>query len=83
VSLRHLYKVCAQADISLEQWIINERLHHAWHDLRRPENRHRPVAVMAHRWGFRDPTHFARRFKARYGISPGELRRSSQEAPEA
>ncbi|MDG4767049.1 helix-turn-helix domain-containing protein [Solwaraspora sp. WMMD406] len=81
VSLRHLYKVCAQADISLEQWIISERLQHAWHDLRQPENRYRPVAAIAHRWGFRDTTHFTRRFKTRYGISPGQLRRSYGDTP--
>lgn len=81
ISLRHLYKVCADADISLEQWIINERLQSVWHDLRQLDNRHLPVAVIARRWGFRDSTHFARRFKARYGISPGQLRRSYQETP--
>ena len=27
ISLRQLYKLCAEADLSLEQWIINERLH--------------------------------------------------------
>ncbi|GAB7039582.1 MULTISPECIES: helix-turn-helix domain-containing protein [Catenuloplanes] len=78
VSLRHLYQVCAEANLSLEQWIIGERLRHARQDLLRPENRHRPVAAIAHRWGFRDPTHFTRRFKARYGVLPSRLRRSSE-----
>ncbi|WP_329010588.1 helix-turn-helix domain-containing protein [Micromonospora rifamycinica] len=81
VSLRHLYKVCAEADISLEQWIISERLQRAWHDLRQPHHRRLPVAVIARRWGFRDPTHFARRFKARYGVSPGQWRRLPEQDP--
>ncbi|GAA0222585.1 helix-turn-helix domain-containing protein [Cryptosporangium japonicum] len=81
VSLRHLYKVCADADLSLEQWVITQRLHRVWHELADQDNRHLPIAVIARRWGFRDPTHFARRFKARYGISPGQWRRVQGEAP--
>jgi hypothetical protein len=29
VSIRHLYKLCVQADISLEQWIITQCLERA------------------------------------------------------
>lgn len=32
------------------------------------------VAVIAHRWGFADTSHFSRRFKAHYGSSPTEYR---------
>ncbi|WP_430787642.1 helix-turn-helix domain-containing protein [Actinoplanes sp. G11-F43] len=80
VSLRQLYKICARADLSLEQWIITERLRGARHDLLHPAHRHRPIAAIAHSWGFRDPTHFTRRFKSRYGVTPTQLRRSSTEA---
>lgn len=74
VSLRHLYKVCAGADLSLEQWIIGERLRGARDELSRPENRQRSIAMIAGRWGFRDPTHFTRRFRAVYGTTPSEWR---------
>jgi AraC-like DNA-binding protein len=74
VSLRHLYAVCARAELSLEQWIIAERLRGARDDLLRPANRHRSVAAIARSWGFRDPTHFTRRFRAEYGRTPGEWR---------
>ena len=33
-----------------------------------------PVSTIAHRWGFSDPSHFTRSFKARYGSSPREYR---------
>ncbi|WP_422769873.1 helix-turn-helix domain-containing protein [Plantactinospora sp. WMMC1484] len=79
VSLRHLYKVCAQADFSLEQWIIGERLRGARQELRRPESRGRTIATVARRWGFTDPTHFARRFRATYGLTPSEWRRTCSE----
>jgi AraC-like DNA-binding protein len=74
ISLRHLYKVCAEADLSLEQWIIGERLRGAREELSRPESRQRPIAMIARRWGFRDPTHFTRRFRAVYGMAPSEWR---------
>ena len=74
VSLRHLYQTCARADLSLEQWIIGERLLGARQELSSPDGRHRSIAVIARRWGFRDPTHFARRFKARYGVLPSQFR---------
>ncbi|MEU4691584.1 helix-turn-helix domain-containing protein [Actinoplanes sp. NPDC023714] len=80
VSLRHLYKICAEADLSLEQWIISERLQGARHDLMSPGSAGRPIAAVARAWGFRDPTHFTRRFRARYGMTPSQLRTSSAEA---
>ncbi|MET0417063.1 MAG: helix-turn-helix domain-containing protein [Actinoplanes sp.] len=83
ISLRHLYKLCADADLSLEQWIIAERLQGARHELLLPASRLVSIATIAHRWGFRDPTHFARRFKARYGTSPSQWRRFSTEARRA
>jgi AraC-like DNA-binding protein len=32
------------------------------------------IAAVARRWGFTDATHFGRRFRAAYGISPREWR---------
>ncbi|WP_249999249.1 helix-turn-helix domain-containing protein [Actinoplanes sp. M2I2] len=78
ISLRQLYKLCAGADLSLEQWIIDERLHRVRHELTRPDRRHLPIATIARRWGFRDPTHFTRRFKARYGTTPSQWRRRAE-----
>lgn len=37
----------------------------------------RPVAVIGARWGFADPAHFSRVFRARYGVAPGRLRREA------
>jgi AraC-like DNA-binding protein len=77
ISVRHLYKLCAAADLSLEQWIINERLRGARQDLLNPALIARPIAAVARSWGFRDPTHFTRRFRARYGAAPAHFRTSS------
>jgi AraC family transcriptional regulator, positive regulator of tynA and feaB len=39
-----------------------------------------PVSTIAHRWGFSDPSHFTRSFKARYGASPREYRMAARAA---
>ncbi|WP_281874865.1 helix-turn-helix domain-containing protein [Nocardia sputorum] len=74
MSVRQLYKICANAEYRLEQWIIGQRLERVRGDLARPDQKHRTIAVIARRWGFRDPSHFARRFRAAYGLSPREWR---------
>ncbi|WP_250031308.1 helix-turn-helix domain-containing protein [Paractinoplanes maris] len=78
ISLRRLYQLCAGAGLSLEQWIIDERLHRVRQELTRPDRRHVPIATIALRWGFRDPTHFTRRFKARYDMTPSQWRRHAE-----
>jgi AraC-like DNA-binding protein len=77
ISVRYLYKICASADLSLEQWIIGERLRCAREELLRPDTHRRTIAMVARRWGFTDPTHFTRRFRGTYGLTPSEMRRTS------
>src|SRR5215211_2170328 len=75
ISLRYLYRLCAEADFGLEQRIIGERVQGAREELIRPASRQRSIAMIARRWGFTDPTHFSRRFRAAYGLTPREWRR--------
>ncbi|AZG44478.1 helix-turn-helix domain-containing protein [Gordonia insulae] len=70
ISPRHLFKLCAAAEFSLEQWIIAERLTRARDELARPDMRSTPVAAIARRWGFVNDSHFSRRFRMMYGASP-------------
>ena len=70
VSVRQLYKVCAAAGLSLEQWLITQRLEAARAQLVSPAGRRRSIAATARACGFRDPSHFARRFRAAYGMTP-------------
>lgn len=72
VSVRHLYKVCARAELRLEQWIIRERLSCAADELARRSPTSGTIAATAHRWGFTSPSHFATRFRAAYGVTPRE-----------
>jgi len=72
VSVRQLYKVCAKADLRLEQWIIQQRLERAHEDLAVATPTPVSVSALARRWGFADASHFARRFRDFYGMSPRE-----------
>lgn len=80
ISTRRLYQICAEADVSLEQWIIARRLAGARAQLSRPEARLVPIATVARRWGFVSHAHFSRRFRAAYGVTPSEWRRSRADA---
>lgn len=77
VSPRQLYRACAAAGFSLEQWIIATRLARARADLADPRNRRLPIATVARHRGFKDATHFTRRFRAAYGVLPSEWRRTT------
>lgn len=77
ISPRHLHRVCANAGLRLEQWIIARRLDHAKAELAHPSSQHLSIGRVARRWGFKDPTHFTRRFRAAFGVLPSEWRRSA------
>lgn len=70
VSLRQLYAVLARAGISLRASIEEQRLEECRRELRDPRFAHLAVATIGGRWGFVDPSHFGRVFKARYGLTP-------------
>jgi AraC-like DNA-binding protein len=74
VSLRYLHRVFADQGTSVWEWIVRERLEGARRQLAGDPRPHVTVAAVARRWGFRDARHFARRFRAAYGLSPGECR---------
>jgi AraC-like DNA-binding protein len=70
ISVRQLYKLWSERELGLAEWIMRGRLEGARQDIARggPTG----IAAVARRWGFTDPTHFGRRFRAAYGLSPRE-----------
>ena len=72
ISVRQLYKLWSARELGLAEWIMRGRLEGARRELRRDDSA--PIAALARRWGFTDATHFGRRFRAAYGISPREWR---------
>jgi AraC-like DNA-binding protein len=77
ISLRYLYKICGSADIQLMNWIIQQRLEGARHDLCRPDRKALSIASIASFWGFKDARHFSARFRQSYECSPREWRASA------
>ena len=73
ISVRHLYKVLAANGISLGDWIRTHRLEQCRNEIgaKGPVD---PLASIARRWGFTDPSSFARIFRAAYDMSPREWR---------
>jgi AraC-like DNA-binding protein len=77
VSRRQLFSACAAAGVSLEQLIIRRRLHGIRAELSRPGDQPRTIESVARAWGFRNVSHFSRRFSEEFKISPREWRKAA------
>ena len=73
ISLRYLQKLFTQRGSTCSEFIYALRLDHAAHLLHRRAllATNRPVSEIAYASGFRDYTNFARKFRRRFGRSPG------------
>jgi len=76
ISLRQLHKLFHANGMTVAGWIRQRRLERCGHDLRDPACATRPVAAVGARWGYPDPAHFSRLFKATYGVGPRDYRAS-------
>jgi AraC-like DNA-binding protein len=78
VSLRTLQRIFRERfDTSPMSWLMEARLLEAGRLIRAGDD---PVTKIAYRVGFKDPSHFTRRFKARFGVSPNEYRKGVEGA---
>ncbi|BDM74973.1 AraC family transcriptional regulator (plasmid) [Streptomyces nigrescens] len=80
ISLRHLQQLLAEDGTSPAAWIRHRRLEGCRLDLANPHLHTRPIQAITARWGFTDPKHFSRLFRATYGIPPRDYRDQSREA---
>jgi AraC-like DNA-binding protein len=71
ISLRQLHKLFHANGTTVAGWVRERRLEHCARDLR---DRTRTVSAIGARWGYPDPAHFSRLFKAAYGVSPRDYR---------
>jgi len=76
ISLRQLHKLFHANGTTVAGWIRQRRLERCGHDLRDPRCATRPVGAVGARWGYPDPAHFSRLFKAAYGVGPRDYRAS-------
>jgi len=73
ISLRYLQKLFTQRGFTCTEFIHSLRLNRAARllDRRKLLNTREPISAIAYACGFHDYTHFARRFRHRFGYSPG------------
>ncbi|BEP15268.1 helix-turn-helix domain-containing protein [Acidothermaceae bacterium B102] len=75
VSVRQVYAVWARgSELTLAQSLMQLRLEAARRELSRVDGPSQTIASVAMRSGFVDSAHFARKFRAAYGLSPREFR---------
>lgn len=73
ISLRYLHKLFMERGLTCQESIYSRRLEHAADLLRRRASLDtgQPLSDIAYACGFNDYTHFARKFRQRYGEAPG------------
>ena len=77
MSVRYANMLLSQEGYSVERYIQYRRLERCRRALEDPWQVGRTIGEIAFSWGFSDLSHFGRRFRAEYGLSPGDYRRRS------
>ncbi|MCT2006425.1 helix-turn-helix domain-containing protein [Micrococcus lylae] len=77
MSVRSLHLLFEDTDTTVAALIRSLRLERCREELTDPACATRPVCVVGARWGFTDPAHFSRVFRARFGVTPGQSRRAA------
>jgi AraC-like DNA-binding protein len=80
ISTRTLHRLFQTQDSTIAEWIRARRLDRIRRDLTDPLLEGRPIHAIAARWGFTDPTHFTRAFRAAYNLTPQTYRAHHQPA---
>lgn len=77
VSERHISRIFAEAGTSVPRQVLSRRLDAAYHLLATITDRSVLTADVAARCGFTSSAYFAQRFRARFEVRAGEVRRSA------
>jgi AraC-like DNA-binding protein len=76
VTSRHLNRAFAAEGTTVSQYVHDRRLDGARADLRSPHMAEHRIADIASRWAFASQAHFTRAFRARFGCTPTQVRRT-------
>jgi len=71
---RNIHKVFEETGETVCAHIRARRLAMCRRDIEGTTLANRPISEIAHHWGFEDPSHFSKVFRAAYGMTPSELR---------
>jgi AraC-like DNA-binding protein len=74
ISVRTLHLRFEKLGQSFGRWLLENRLDACGKALRDPHRQSSSISEIAYRWGFNDLSHFNKAFRARFGMSPSEMR---------
>ncbi|MGW3739957.1 AraC-like ligand-binding domain-containing protein [Streptomyces sp. NPDC005146] len=74
ISIRYLHRLFEGEGTTVGRLIQKRRLEECGRELARRGRTAPTVSAVAQRWGFVNPAHFSRAFRASYGVSPREWR---------
>ncbi|MFB9434636.1 helix-turn-helix domain-containing protein [Streptomyces showdoensis] len=74
ISVRYLHRLFEGEGTTVGQFVRRRRLEECRRELARRGRTTPTVSAVAQRWGFVNPAHFSRSFRAEYGVSPREWR---------
>lgn len=77
ISVSYLHRLFADTDDTVAGSIRERRMQGCWKDLARGDLAGLTVTAVGQRWGLADPARLSRLFRARFGMSPVEHRRSA------
>jgi AraC-like DNA-binding protein len=77
ISVRYLNKLFEDEELLLSEWIWSRRLEKARAAIERSRTTGQSITQIAYDWGFKDPAHFSRAFKARYHATPSDYRNTA------
>lgn len=79
-SQRYIQKLFEAAGLSFGQYLRQRRLERCRSDLQSTLHKHLSISDICFRWGFSDPAHFSRSFRAEFGTTPRAYRRDQLRA---
>lgn len=79
-SQRYIQKLFEAAGLSFGQYLRQRRLERCRSDLQSTLHKHLSISDICFRWGFSDPAHFSRSFRAEFGTTPRAYRQAQLRA---
>lgn len=77
LSARYVRKLFADQGTTVSGYVRRRRLERIRDELVQPWTAHLPVAAVAARWGFREPSVFSRAFAREFGLAPRAFRKDA------
>ncbi|MCS5497315.1 helix-turn-helix domain-containing protein [Cnuibacter physcomitrellae] len=74
ISTRYLQQIFHKQGTTISQWIRDRRMSYVRRDLQDPRLKHLAISQIAASWGFVNPAHFSKAFRADAGETASEFR---------